>query len=438
MSLISRTVDTVRTGSAGVIAKPSFCGRIMIYSHDTYGLGNIRRMLAIAQHMAKHHPQAKILVVTGSPMQHGFRVSPSIDFIKLPCLSRDTEGHYVPRSLGLTPESMLAVRADLISVAYRHFKPDLLLIDKKPLGVNGELNDLFRQIKAESAPPVVALVLRDILDTAQYTRRVWDKHGYHKIIESCYDLVLVAGQPEVFDVQKEYSFPATTMKKLRYCGYIDATGNSGKPHLHVVSGQAPARVLVTVGGGADGSNIAEHLIQSLMLRRPAASGEFIARVILGPEMDDSQRQRLMQLAKGLRGLELIEFAGDMASEINKAELVVSMCGYNTACEVLSAGKRMIAVPRVRPVREQLLRAQRLQDLGLLTMLCPDELSPRALLDAINNALQSPNWNSSGARLDFGGLDRIEYWLISAALQRQKAAYVPNCQRSAGMAAGVWQ
>ncbi len=378
--------------------------RILIYSHDTFGLGNIRRMLAIAEHLAASDAAAHVLVLSGSPMLHSFRISSRIDFIKLPCLSRDTEGRYRPRSLPMSRDAVLAMRGRLIQSAAEHFQPDLILIDKKPLGVGGELDALFDNLRHLARRPAVALVLRDILDTPVVTQTIWRRHHYHDVIARHYDLVLVAGQPEIFDLAREYDFPEATRQKLRYCGYIYRHRLGYRPH-RPAAGTA-RHLLVTVGGGGDGVRIIETLLLALA-QRPSERAPLQTRIITGPEMSASDREHLSQLATGQPDITLDDFSTDLEGEIARADLIISMGGYNTVCEVLGAGKRAIVVPRIRPVAEQFMRAQRLADRGLLRWIHPDALTPRALARAIDDALAtSPP--STGA-LDLFGLDRIGYW-----------------------------
>jgi len=66
--------------------------KILVYSHDTYGLGNIRRMLSVVEHLVKNDPDVCALILSGSPMMQAFRLSPRIDYIKLPCLTRAQNG----------------------------------------------------------------------------------------------------------------------------------------------------------------------------------------------------------------------------------------------------------------------------------------------------------------------------------------------------------
>jgi len=62
------------------------------------------------------------------------------------------------------------------------------------------------------------------------------------------------------------------------------------------------------------------------------------------------------------------------------------------------------VPRPNPQdTEQLVRAQRLRDLGLVDLLCPEELSPAALARWLARELEPPRVH---AQLDFNGLARL--------------------------------
>jgi len=65
--------------------------RLLVYSHDTFGLGNIRRMLCICEYLLEALPTLSILLVSGSPMVHSFRIPRRLDYIKLPCLRPDIE-----------------------------------------------------------------------------------------------------------------------------------------------------------------------------------------------------------------------------------------------------------------------------------------------------------------------------------------------------------
>ena len=84
--------------------------RILVYSHDTFGLGNIRRMIAICEHLKTQVPGLSVLVLTGSPMLHSFRLIEGIDYVKLPCIKRDLTGSIGVKYLNLNTESTLQLR----------------------------------------------------------------------------------------------------------------------------------------------------------------------------------------------------------------------------------------------------------------------------------------------------------------------------------------
>lgn len=108
--------------------------KILVYSHDAYGLGNISRMLAICNYLLKHIPNLSILLVSGSPMLHDFRLPPGLDYIKLPCLNRGG-GQMAVKYLNADMESILNLRSEIILAAAKNYQPDLVLVDKKPTGI---------------------------------------------------------------------------------------------------------------------------------------------------------------------------------------------------------------------------------------------------------------------------------------------------------------
>ena len=42
-------------------------GRILIYSHDTFGLGHLRRCRTIAHSLVERFKQLSVLILSGSP-----------------------------------------------------------------------------------------------------------------------------------------------------------------------------------------------------------------------------------------------------------------------------------------------------------------------------------------------------------------------------------
>ena len=399
--------------------------RILVYSHDTFGLGNIRRMVRISEALVERDPQASVLIVTGSPMLHAFRLPPRIDYVKLPCLARDTSGAYGVRHLAMEFDAAVRMRAGLILSAAADFEPDIVLVDKKPLGVAGEVGPMLEMLGRRATPPQVHLLLRDILDTPEATRRVWQAHDYHGAIERHYDSVLVGGDEAVFDMAQAYAFPAETRRKLRYCGYIDRANpallaNPRQP------GDLPT-MLVHAGGGEDGAATIDAVLDALNLM--GADRQFACRVIGGPELGAEARERLARRARGLSGVTWLDFCDDMGREIAAASLIVSMGGYNSICEVLSYRKRAIIIPRSVPVREQRIRAEAMERHGLLRMMPVERIDPARLARMIRIELDFGNVvHSRTARIRFNGLGEICDRLLGPAGPHRMAAQTAGTAR----------
>lgn len=393
--------------------------RVLVYSHDTYGLGNIRRMLEITEHLVGADPQISALVITGSPMIHAFRIPQRVDYIKLPCVGRDEQGEAGVKTLGLDYASTMRMRANMILMAARDFAPDVVIVDKKPLGIDDELEPMVAMLRASDAPPAMVLLLRDILDAPERTMQQWRTGRYHDSIRAFYDRVLVVGEPEVFDVASEYDFPPASAARLAYCGYI-ARHSALKPRDEVRAGfglglQQPL-VLLTTGGGADGLTLMRSYLNGLLASASAPAWSTL--LVAGPELDARARGELAELATRCPNVVCIDFTREMLSCMNAADVVVAMGGYNTVCELLTLHKPCIIVPRVTPVQEQWIRARRMQAVGLLDTIHPDDLTASLLLRKIELNLRALAAGAQRPVLAMTGLPRLQAQIAELIATRQ--------------------
>ena len=405
--------------------------RVLIYSHDTFGLGNIRRMLEVARHLIQTSPEVSVLVLTGSPMLHAFRLPAGIDYIKLPCLARDVKGRYGARSLPLDLAQTVRLRANLIRSAVADFEPDVVLVDKKPFGVEDELCGAIAALPEAAHRPRMVLLLRDILDSVESTRRVWQKNGYFEAIEAYYDEVLVVGSPDVFDLTREYAFPPFAAAKVRYCGYI-AREAALRPRSEVRStmglGRDEPLLLITPGGGEDGHRLVDTCLTGLAGMHADLRPR--THIVFGPEMPEMQRAALQEVAAALPQVSSQVFCDDMMSLIGAADVAVTMGGYNTVCELLTSGTRAVIVPRTRPGHEQLLRAERMAARGLLRMLHPDVATPAALMGQVHAQLRAHARGDTLPRLkSMQGLTGVTQALRSLMGLAPEAKACPRAPRS---------
>lgn len=369
--------------------------RILMYSHDSYGIGHLRRTLALAEAFVEEDQSNNVLILTGSTVSGAYRMSEGIDLVKLPSAVKLGNGIYEPSRMSVSFELLKNLRSQLILSAVEGFDPDVFLVDKAPLGMKGEVEETLEYLRSESPRTLVVLGLRDVMDDPGRVRASWRRGRMVESIERFYDLILVYGPREVYDPLPEYGLAPETLDRTHYVGYVGRKALAATSDLPF----EPGYVLVTAGGGGDGYRIMESYLQGLRLREP----KFDSIVVTGPLMEDSERRRLEKLTAGLR-VRMLDFRPDMERLVYGAGAVVAMGGYNTTIELLASRKPSVIVPRVEPRVEQLIRAEQLSALGLVEMIHPDDLGPERMRNTVEELLERGP-RSSGPAIDFSGAPR---------------------------------
>jgi len=370
---------------------------VMFYSHDTYGLGHLRRTLTLARHLPTARPALSQLIVTGSPLAHRFALPAGTDYIKLPSVLKIGAEHYEPRYLRVPFAEVRDLRREILLSAARHVRPRMLIVDNVPCGLKGELVPALRFLKKRAC--LLVLGLRDVVDEADWVRRTWQRDGSYELLDDVYDLILVYGHRELYDITHEYAFSPRAQAKTQFVGYLGREPPARSPEeVRAELGVGAARlVLVMAGGGGDGCRLLGAVVEAIRLRDDR--GRFECLLLGGPLMPPEDRHHVLALAASEPSVRFIDFVDDVASYVAAADVVVSMGGYNSVCELLSAGKAAIVVPRTAPRREQLIRADALSRRGVLRMIHPDRLTSERLLEEIDRLLAWPAPAVAGLPLD---------------------------------------
>lgn len=378
--------------------------RYLFYSHDSYGLGHIRRTLLIAGTLLARDRDGVGLVVSGSARAHHFEFPPRCEYLKIPSVTKNSRGRYVARTIDLDLEQIVSLREALIKRAARSFRPDVLLVDHTPVGLCGEIRPLLGRQSDVLRGTARLLGMRDLIDEPAKVRRAWRDGNIYDCLR-CYDRILVYGQQDFFDPIREYAIPDDIARRMVFTGYLRRNG-ARRPPGEWRAAHAPRTgrlVALTLGGGGDGYPLARSLMEGLEARRGPAPFELL--IVTGPLMSPRKRGRLAARAARLEGVHLQRTCDDLPSLYSGADLVVAMAGYNTVCELASAGARVLLVPRVRPRLEQWMRSRQLADRGVVELLHPDEASPAALIAAVERALERPT-PPRGWGLRLTGLETI--------------------------------
>ncbi|MFV1980680.1 MAG: glycosyltransferase family protein, partial [Rhodothermia bacterium] len=365
------------------------------------GLGHMRRNLLIAGAISQARPGVQTLLITGTGYANAFRIPDRVDILSLPSLWKVANGCYAPKRLHIDADELSAFRTATMTAAIQSFRPDLFIVDKVPRGVRRELDPILAFLKEKTSARVV-LGLRDILDDPCRVRDEWEKESNTDAVRDFYDAVWIYGDPNVYNAVDEYSWSADIRQKISFTGYLDRTKEPANPGVEVAELLDSLCLetgfnLCVVGGGSDGFRVAEGVAKS----GPSDRGTLI---LAGPFMPQEQIDRLKALSGNRSDTFVTRFSNEPLELYRRAGRVISMGGYNTMLELVGLGKRPLIVPRVRPRTEQLIRATRFRELGLVDVLHPDELS----VDNLTSWLNSSPVRSTGIRkrLDLGGLDKI--------------------------------
>src|SRR5437867_2341649 len=109
-SVVTRSTAPIAAVEVAVQSSRAIGPKILLYSHDTFGLGNIHRTLLVAEALTGALPAAAVLIVTGSPVIHALRIPDGMDYVKLPCLDRLAAERCQPRFLSSWSDDVKRLR----------------------------------------------------------------------------------------------------------------------------------------------------------------------------------------------------------------------------------------------------------------------------------------------------------------------------------------
>lgn len=373
--------------------------RVIFYSHDTFGLGHLRRSRALASSLTAANPSASAIILTGSPVAGRFAFPERVDHVRLPGVTKLHDGSYVSQTLGLDIDETTALRAALIQSTIEQYEPDLFIVDKEPTGFRGELLTMLETLSSKKKTKLV-LGLRDVLDEAEVLAAEWKRKGALAATEQFYDEIWVYGPKSIYDPTKGLVLSDETRARIHWTGYLrrEITDEAEVPEKPFV--------LVTPGGGGDGAAMVD-LVLSAYEQDPALGPDAV--LVYGPFLSGDLRDRFEARVARLGGrVSAVGFDGRIEALFASAQGVICMGGYNTFCEVLSFDQRAVIVPRTVPRLEQWIRAARAEELGLVRMLDSgrDGLTPEAMIKAIRALPGQAKPSEAGAEGLMDGLNVV--------------------------------
>ena len=358
--------------------------RVLIVVTHLLGTGHLSRALTLGRAFARAGHDVT-LASGGTPAPHldagGLRL------VQLPALRSDG----VDFTRLLTPEGAPAdaVRMQARVDALRGClspAPDLLITELFPFGRRILRDEFLALLDAAGALPQRPRILASIRDILAPPSKPAKATWADEVIAAHYDGVLVHSDPARTELSLSWPVSEQLGPRLIYTGYV-APAPAG-PHP---DGTGTGEVLVSAGGGPVGDALFGTALEAAR-RTPGRRW----RLLVGG--GDDRLETLRRAAPA--NVVLDPPRPDFRQMLYHAAASVSLCGYNTALDILQAGTPAVFVPfDAGNEVEQGLRADSLSALPAITALPGAELTPDSLDRAIARVTARGRRDPRGLRDD---------------------------------------
>ncbi len=362
-----------------------FFMKIMLYCQHVLGIGHFFRSMEIAGALKEH----QVLFVEGGKPLVAFAAMPHVRRFFLPALMMDAEFRTMDPKDGALEEIKLE-RKQMLRQAFLEFAPDVLITELFPFGrkqFRGELLPILELIRENGLHTKAICSLRDILveknDQAAY------EEGVLSILNAHYHLLLVHSDPRLVSLEETFERFDKIAPPVKYTGFIarQAPPRSAEQEIKIIAASS--------GGGKVGVDLLLSVIGAI---RVMEEEDLRLRVFIGPLMDEKDKAAIANLADRDKRISALPFSMDFLSELARADLSISMAGYNTCMDILSSGVKALVYPFAQN-REQSMRADKLRNLGLARVI--ERLEASSMASLIRNALREP-FSAVDASLDLQG------------------------------------
>jgi predicted glycosyltransferase len=346
--------------------------QVLILVTHLLGTGHLSRALNLARAFVAHGHTVD--VVTGG-MSVPHLNTDGITLHQLPPVRSDGVNFSILLTANDTvvDEIYLAKRQRKIENIFNTLQPDFLITELYPFGrrvLSSEFLHLLSIAKTNKKRLAIFSSIRDILAPPSKPSKATKAD---QIIAQYYDGVFVHSDPATTPLDQSWPVSKTLAKKLHYTGYV-APAHAG-PHPDL---EGQNEIIVSAGGGSVGKAIFECAIDAASLDTTQDW-----RILVGGSNSDSEIKRLQKRARS-NNLVIESARPDFRNMLHHATCSVSMCGYNTALDLMQAGTPSVFIPFDEGGEvEQTLRANSLAKHPGFSILAANDLTPQSLIKSIH-------------------------------------------------------
>ena len=359
--------------------------RLMFYCQHILGIGHLIRSMEIVKGLLSDF---EVCFINGGEVVADFPIPVGVEVVNLPPLKTDSGFRALQVPAGFdSVESVMEFRRDRLIEVCDRIQPDVLMVELFPFGRRKFSPELIPLIEyARSRGTKVVSSLRDIVVTKQDQERHEAK--VCKLMNRHFDLLLVHGDPRFIPLERSFSRVSDLNCPVHYTGYV--VQEQPVDHAPVSAPIPQPLILVSVGGGRFGHELLDCVAQAsewLTDRIPHH-----IQMFTGPFSPDDVFERMVAIANQRSNLSVERYTPSLLRYMQQADLSISMAGYNTTMNVLTTGVRSLLLPfQGNDDQEQTLRSERLEELGVVSVIRPADLNPERFAQRVVDYLkQSPS------------------------------------------------
>ncbi|PLZ37939.1 glycosyl transferase [Fischerella thermalis WC442] len=382
--------------------------KLMFYCQHILGMGHLVRSMEIVRGLTKDF---HICFINGGEVIPEFQVPSGVEVVNLPAIKTDPEFkelQVVDHAFTLT--EVQEIRKNLLLSILDKFQPDILMIELFPFGrrrFSFELIPMLEKVQASQSSTKVVCSLRDIVVTKQNQARHEEK--VCKLINQYFDLLLVHSDPKFVSLEETFSRIQDFNCQVYYTGYV-VQKTSENPVFsdedkEIIESEQPL-ILVSVGGGRFGHELLDCVVKTAPLLEKIIPHNI--QVFTGPFIPDEKFQELQTLKENSNNLRIRRYTPYFLNYMQKADLSISMSGYNTTLNILTTGVRAMILPFTgNNDQEQTIRSQKLNALGITKTIYPQDLQPDIFAWRIISYLEK---QINKIKFDFNGVENTAKFL----------------------------
>ncbi len=355
--------------------------KILFYCQHILGIGHLVRSMEIVRGLSEDF---QIYFVNGGQVIPAFEIPAGVEVINLPALKTDPEF----RSLQVVDddrplEVVKEARKNQLLEVFERIQPDLLMIELFPFGrkqFKFELIPLLDRVQELGRKTKVVCSLRDIVvgkkDQAAHEAKVCYS------INRYFDLVLIHSDESFMPLEVSFSRERDLEAQVAYTGYVTqpiSTDAVSTPIDTIALERPEPMILCSIGGGRFGHELVQAVIQSApLLAQQLPHHIHLFGGVFMPDAKYEQFEQQVQVlqANGVSNISLRRHTTCLLDYMQKADLSISMGGYNTTMNILSTGVRSLMLTFMgNDDQEQEIRARALERCGILDVLTLGDLGP---------------------------------------------------------------